>query len=174
MEAVITFAYLVKENQDQLWTKYRRFGSGQAKLAFLKLEAASGDLPTFVDQQTLEAIASEDLWQEYVEIDLGHWAGRSLRDLAEQSGTKDLYDTYYGWTSTFSHAHWCAIRDTNFVTCNNPLHRLHRIPRPFHRLMPSVVLDAVTLTHRSFDLLEQTFPSMKKLARVERAERPKT
>ena len=62
-ELVITFAYLVEMNDEKLWDAYRSYGSGQAKLAFLKLEEASGDAPTFVTSETLEAIANEDLWQ---------------------------------------------------------------------------------------------------------------
>ena len=105
----------------------------------------------------------------YLEIDLGHWAGKNLRDLAEKSHTKDLYDKYYGWTSTFSHAHWCAVRDSNFMTCHNPLHRLHRIPRPYHRLLASVVRDAAALTNTTFELLEKAYPAMERLSRIEQA-----
>ena len=171
VEAVITFSYLVKTDDDKIWMTYRRFGSGQAKLAFLKLEETTGDRPTFVESETLEAIANEDLWQEYVEMELGHWADLNLRDLAVKSGTKDMYDAFYGYTSAFSHTHWCAVRDTNFTTCHNPLHRLHRIPRPLHRLMPSVVMDAAGLTNRAFDLLETTYPSMEKLSRIAKTRR---
>jgi hypothetical protein len=165
-EVVITFSYLVKKNDAELWTAYRNFGSGQAKLAFLKAEQESGDTPSFVDQETLFQIANEDVWQEFLNIDLGHWANKNLRALAIEGGTKDVYDRYYDWTSTFAHAHWCAIRDSNFVTCHNPLHRLHRIPRPYHRLMPTVVRDAVELVNKCYDLLERTYPNMEKVGRI--------
>lgn len=164
-ELVITFSYLMKTDDAKLWSIYRSYGSGQAKLAFLKLEEASGDAPKFVDSETLEAIANEDLWQEFVDIDLGHWAGKNLRELAIDGGTKDIYDKYYGWTSTFMHGQWCAVRDSNFVTCHNPLHRLHRIPRPHHRLLPGVVPDAANLANMGLELLERAFPEMEPLAR---------
>jgi hypothetical protein len=165
-EIVITFAYLVKEDSAMLWTTYRNFGSGQAKLAFLKIEEATGDAPAFVEQETLFQIANEDMWQEFVNVDIGHWAGTNLRDMAIRGKTKPIYDQYYDWTSTFVHGHWCSIRDSNFATCHNPLHRLHRIPRPYHRLMPTVVPNAVKLVNHTFDLLEATFPAMDKLARI--------
>lgn len=165
-EVVITFTYLVKKNSATLWTTYRNFGSGQAKLAFLKMEQAVGDVPTFVDQETLFQIANEDTWQEFVNVDFGHWANKNLRDLAIESDTKEIYDRYYDWTSAFAHGHWCSIRDSNFITCHNPLHRLHRIPRPYHRIMPSVVPDAVSLVNLTFDLLEATYPMMNKLERI--------
>ena len=164
-EIVITFSYLIKVDDAKRWATYRNYGSGQAKLAFLKLEETAGEAPKFVDQETLEALANEDLWQEFVDIDLGHWAGKNLRDLAIEGGTKDVYDSYYSWTSTFTHSQWCAVRDSNFTTCHNMLHRLHRIPRPHHRLLPSVVPDAARLTNRILGMLEVAFPGMEPLAR---------
>lgn len=169
-ETVITFAYLMKSDTPTVWTTYRSYGSGQAKLALLKLEELSGEMPEFVDAGMLQDLANEDFWQEYVDIDLGHWAGKNLRELAISGGTKDVYDTYYSWTSTFTHGQWCAIRDSNFMTCHNPLHRLHRIPRPHQRLLPAVVRDAAMLANRTLDLLEQAYPSMAKVPRFIEAE----
>lgn len=166
-EVVITFSYLVKENSAALWTAYRNFGSGQAKLAFLKLEESSGDIPAFMDKDTLFELANEDRWQEFVNVDFGHWDKKNLRDIAIKGATKDIYDRYYDWTSSYAHGHWCSVRDSNFITCHNPLHRLHRIPRPYHRLMPTVVPDAVTLVNRALDLLQEAFPAIDKLGRVE-------
>lgn len=168
-EVVITFSYLLRKNDPTLWATYRSFGSGQAKLAFLKLEQATGDAPAFVNQETLFQLANEDAWQEFVNVNFGHWNNKNLRDLAIEGGTKDIYDRYYDWASTFVHGHWCAVRDSNFVTCHNALHRLHRIPRPYHRIMPTVVPDAVTLVNRTIDLLEAAFPTMDKLRRIESA-----
>ena len=173
-EVVVTFAYLLKNDTTANWEMYRRYGTGIAKLAFLKLEQVIGDVPSFVDSNTLEEIANEDVWQEFVNVNLGHWANLNVRDLAITGGTKDIYDAYYDWTSTYSHGQWGAVRDSNFITCHNPLHRLHRIPRPFHRLLPSVVPDAVNLANRAIDLLEQAYPKMEKLGRIatEHSEQP--
>jgi hypothetical protein len=106
------------------------------------------------------------VWHEFVNVNLGHWANLNVRDLAIEGGTKDVYDSYYDWTSHYSHGQWGAVRDSNFVTCHNPLHRLHRIPRPFHRLLPTVVPDAVKLANMALDLLERAYPSMEKLGRI--------
>ena len=165
-EVVVTFSYLLKKEDAAMWSTYRNYGTGVAKLAFLKLEQTIGDAPSFVDANTLEEIANEDVWQEFVNVNLGHWANQNVRDLAIEGGTKDIYDAYYDWTSTYSHGQWGAVRDSNFITCHNPLHRLHRIPRPLHRLLPSVVPDAVKLANRSVDLLEQAYPHMEKLPRT--------
>ncbi len=166
VEVVITLSYLIKKDAPKSWQAYRNYGTGVAKLAFLKLEQALGDAPSFVDPNTLEEIANEDVWQEFVNVNLGHWADRNLRELSIEGDTKDLYDAYYDWTSTFSHSQWGAVRDSNFITCHNPLHRLHRIPRPMHRLLPSVVPDAVRLVNRTIDLLERAYPQIERLPRI--------
>lgn len=142
------------------------YGAGQAKLAFLKAQELEGDLPPFMDEDALYAIANEDIWQEFLDIDVGHWANSNLRKLAIDCGAKALYDKYYDWTSAFSHGHWGAVRDTNFVTCHNPLHRLHRIPRFSHRSLNSVEVDAIELTNEMLDLLDRLFPGKNSLGKI--------
>lgn len=157
VESNITLRYLAHRNSDELWQSYRVYGAGQAKLAFLKAQEAE-ELPSFIDEEGLHAIANEDIWQEFLEIDVGHWAKTNLRALALDCGAKDTYDKYYGWPSAFVHAHWGAVRDTNFITCHNPLHRLHRIPRQLHRKLSSVETDAIDLANQMISALDALYP----------------
>lgn len=157
-EIAITLRYLIDKNSADLWRSYRVYGAGQAKLAFLKAQELEGDLPPFLDEAALHGIANEDKWQEYVEIDIGHWADSNLRKLSIECSAKDVYDKYYDWTSGFTHGHWGAVRDTNFLTCHNPLHRLHRIPRLAHRQLNSVEVDAVELVNDMIQRLDALFP----------------
>lgn len=158
-EVSITLHYLAKADSAEMWQSYRVYGAGQAKLAFLKTQQTHGDLPNFIDESTLYSIANEDIWQEFLNIDVGHWANSNLRKLAMDSGAKDIYDKYYDWSSSYIHGNWAAVRDTNFVTCHNPLHRLHRIPRVAHRSLRSVEPDAVKLVNEMIEVLERLFPS---------------
>lgn len=158
VEANITLRYLAQRDDENLWKSYRVYGAGQAKLAFLKAQEAEGELPPFIDESALHEIANEDIWQEFLDIDIGHWANSNLRKLATECGAKDLYDKYYDWVSTYNHSHWGAIRDTNFITCHNPLHRLHRIPRVEHRSLNSVEGDAVELVNQMLDVLDRLYP----------------
>ncbi|WP_176054243.1 DUF5677 domain-containing protein [Paraburkholderia caribensis] len=158
VEAYVTLRYLCQKDDEKLWSGWRVFGSGQAKLAFLKVQESAGDLPSFVDEEALHQIANEDKWQEFLDIDIGHWAKANLRNLAEQCGAKEIYDKYYSWSSTFVHSHWGAVRDTNFITCQNPLHRLHRIPRVVHRRLTSMESDAVALINEMMQLLDKLYP----------------
>jgi hypothetical protein len=158
VEANITLRYLAQKDDEKLWQSYRVYGAGQAKLAFLKAQEVEGDLPPFMDEEALHRIANEDIWQEFLDIDIGHWANSNLRKLAIECGAKDLYDKYYEWASTYAHSHWGAVRDTNFITCHNPLHRLHRIPRNDHRALNSVEQDAVLLVNQTLDVLNELYP----------------
>lgn len=159
-EIRIILAFLHCSADPGIWQRFRSYGAGQAKLAFLKYEMAAGDKPGLVTRETLESLANEDLYQEFVNIDLGSWSGSDLRKMAEQSGTKVEYDRYYGWTSTFVHGHWPAVRDAVFATCLNPLHRLHRVPMPAQRRMEDCARDAVALVNGILATLGEIYPEM--------------
>lgn len=156
-ECHITLAYLAKKDNSDLWKSYRVFGAGQAKLQSLKFEEMENQ-PTYVRDETLSMLANEDAWEEFLPIELGHWEKANLRDLSIQSDTKNIYDQFYGWTSTFTHGHWGAIRDSTYDTCANPLHRLHRIPRQVIRTLPDVIPDACNLVDGILEILGKCYP----------------
>jgi len=167
----ITLAYLLVKDDAELWRMYRNYGTGQAKLTFLKLiKRDSKDLPQHVDIELLEQLANEDMWQEFVSIDFGHWAKLDVRRMAEEAGVKDVYDAYYVWPSGFVHGHWGAIRDSVFDLCANPLHRFHRIPRAMRVDMDDVCFDAIDIVNRVLHLLDQAYPSFS--ARFDKAAAP--
>ncbi|WP_342654969.1 DUF5677 domain-containing protein [Pseudomonas sp. F3-2] len=159
-ECRISLAYLVRCGTDNMWKKFRSYGAGQAKLALLKHEEMSGQKPQFVNQETLEALSNEDFFQEYIEIDLGHWCGKDLRRSADELGTKEDYDRYYGWASGFVHGQWGARRDTNFTHCLNPLHRFHRIPLPRHRMLEPTMADAINLVNSILSDVNAAYPGL--------------
>jgi hypothetical protein len=159
-EIRINLAFLVQKEDEAMWTRFRAYGSGQAKLALLKYEEIASGQPNLVSMDTLKALANEDFFQEFVNIDLGSWSGLDLRKMAEQSGTKDDYDRFYGWTSAFVHGHWGAARDAVLATCVNPLHRAHRGPMPAQRLMESCIPDAIGLVNAILQSVDECYPSL--------------
>jgi len=161
VEARITLSFLALRDEEKLWDQWRTYGAGQVKLAFLKIQESTGDLPSFCSAGELEHLANEDIWQEHLDIDLGHWTKGNLRWMAMQADAKEVYDKFYGWSSGFVHAQWGAIRDTDYVTCHNPLHRLHRIPRAIARRQPSVESDAVELLNTMIGTVEKLYPGQK-------------
>jgi hypothetical protein len=165
LECYVNLAYLAEKDSPQLWSSFRVYGAGQAKLAFLKI-SESEERPSFVTSEALESLANEDMYQEYLSIDLGHWEKSNLRRLSDEAGVKDEYDRYYPWTSTYSHGHWAAVRDSVFDVCGNPLHRLHRIPRPAARLLDDVVDDACKLVDRILGIVENCYPGLRVQVRL--------
>jgi Family of unknown function (DUF5677) len=157
VDNLITLSYLAHKDDSQLWQSYRVFGSGQAKLQYLKLEADETK-PSYVNVETLQNLANEDIWEEFLQIELGHWEKSNTRKMSEEGGVKDFYDRFYGWTSTYSHGHWGAIRDTVFDTCGNPLHRLHRIPRNSPHVLPDVVPDAAACMDKILEAISRCYP----------------
>jgi Family of unknown function (DUF5677) len=116
------------------------------------------DQVSFVDPSVLQALANEDYWQEFVNIDLAHWCGKDLRKMSEEAGCKDDYDRYYGWTSTFVHGQWGAIRDSGLTLCANPLHRLHRTPLREGRTLEDTLPDGLRLVNAILDTVNALFP----------------
>lgn len=157
VDCFISLKYLVTRDTSELWESYRVFGAGQAKLSYLKLDELV-QKPGYVDVNTLQRLANEDIWEELLPIDLGHWAGKDLRTLSIGAGVKDVYDRFYSWTSTFSHGHWGAIRDVGFTVCANPLHRLHRIPRNSARVLSDVIPDVCFLIDGLLETVSQCYP----------------
>ncbi len=157
LEVYVTLAYLLAKDDMELWRSYRVYGAGQAKLAALKLEEAV-DHPLSISVERLRGIANEDIWEEFLDIDLGHWAKVNLRQLAMDAGVKEEYDRFYPWTSTYTHGHWNAVRSVVFDTCGNPLHRLHRIPRGEPLAQPDSIADAVELVDKTLILVNRAYP----------------
>ena len=157
LECAITLTYLATKDGPQLWRSYRVYGAGQAKLALLKLEEDEGT-PEYVDLEELERLANDDAWEEFVEINLGHWDRSNLRKMSDEADVRSLYDRYYPWTSAYLHSHWSALRDSCFQHCTNPLHRLHRIPRAGTRMLPDVLADACAIVDETLSVLAKLYP----------------
>ncbi len=157
IESYITLVYLLRKNDPELWKTFRVFGAGQAKLQYLKLEDLA-EIPSYVDVETLKILANEDLWEEFLPIELGHWNKADLRNLSIEAGSKDDYDKYYAWTSSFTHGHWGSMRESVYDTCGNPLHRLHRIPRRTTRALPDVIPDACEIIDKILRAVDECYP----------------
>lgn len=155
LEAYVSLHYLLYKDDDALWKKWRAYGAGQAKLNALRFDTDM-EPPKFINIEWMEQIAGEDIWEEFLTIELGSWSGLDLRKLSEHSGCKDQYDTHYSWTSGYVHGTWGPIREASFTTCGNPLHRMHRYPD--QKSLPDTITDAVDLANRILDDLEVAYP----------------
>ncbi len=173
VEIRITLAYLKEKADPKLWDKFRAFGVGQAKLALLKLDDIHNQ-PKFAVPDVLERLSNEDYFQEFVAINLGHWCDQDLRKMAEASNTKSDYDRFYGWSSSFVHGHWSALRDSTMTHCFNPLHRLHRIPLYSHRMLENAAWDGAELLNAMLSDLSVLYPTFENRTGLVPADIPKT
>ncbi|MEM9731160.1 MAG: DUF5677 domain-containing protein [Myxococcota bacterium] len=154
-EVRINLRYLLSEDTPDLWKRWRSYGAGQAKLGSLKFDEI--EPPKHIDLESLERIANEDLFEEFVTIDLASWSGSDLRKLSEKTGLKDLYDRHYLWTSGYAHGMWGPIRESCYETCANPLHRLHRVPK--RSPLRDLVDEAVTIVDDVLCDLDAAYPT---------------
>jgi Family of unknown function (DUF5677) len=153
LEVHISLHFLLEKDDQALWKKWRTFGAGQAKLNALRFDDVL-EPPKYIDVDNIERIAGEDIWEEFLTINIGSWSGLDLRRLSEQSGLKDTCDKYYSWTSGYVHGTWGPVRESCFSTCGNPLHRLHRYPES--QPLPDVVDDAAILVDGILEDLGQS------------------
>jgi Family of unknown function (DUF5677) len=109
-------------------------------LGAIKLENAhrKREIETTTDPEKIRTLQlMHDYWDEwmrsqkmsaFIEINLGSWSGLSARKMAEEAGFLDFYNYVYQPFSAAVHSNWAHISDKNSVICENPAHRMHRIP----------------------------------------------
>ncbi len=158
LEIRINLKYLLSKDTADLWKKWREYGAGQAKLNALKFDD-SIEPPKHIDIESIEQIAGEDIWEEFLSVNIASWSGLDLRKISEQSGLKDIYDKHYSWTSGYSHGMWGAIRESCYQTCGNPLHRLHRYPE--RQSLQDTVDDAAILVDAIIQHVDNFYPTFK-------------
>ena len=160
VETYITFTYLLQKEKTEprVWDDYRSYGTGQIKLIYLKFQELKKNTSS-IELDEMDLIANEDRWVEFIPINLGHWDSTNLREMAEETKLKDLYDKFYNYTSGFMHGNWGAVRESVYQKCVNPLHRYHRVPTYDLPLMPSVMKDGMEITNKILGCLSVAYPS---------------
>jgi uncharacterized protein DUF5677 len=159
-ECAINFSYLATKNDPKLWHRFRDYGSGQAHLIAIKFDNRLGTA-NCVDRQYIKAFLFEEDPAIFTDIELGDWAGENIRSRAEKGGTKDLYDSYYDYTSSMLHGDWLGAATFGLTWDLNPMHRLQRVPREFPRCLPSVVPDLCRVCNRLLAVLDSRYPEFK-------------
>lgn len=159
-ECAINLSYLAAKNDAELWHRFRKYGTGQAHLISIKLKNQLASAHC-VDESYINAFLFEEDPALFTDIQLGDWAGENIRARAEKGGTKDLYDSYYDYSSSMLHGDWLGAATFGMTWDLNPLHRLQRVPRELPRLLPSVVPDLCRVCNRLLGVLDEGFPSIK-------------
>ncbi len=91
---------------------------------------------TYPDGRSMEGLGSENLADqlgagfspELLDIELGNWTKKSVRELAFAAGLEKQYRLVYDPASADIHGTWMSLANSNLTWCALPLHRYHRIP----------------------------------------------
>jgi len=156
-ETHIMLEWLNQEGDRSDYQDFIEYGLGQEKLLLEHSKNVASDFP---DEEVGDLEQGLDDLEQKIEtqramyllpVDVGHWADKNTRELAQEAGCKDVYDMRFQQHSAAVHSQWNAIDKANLVTCHNPLHQYHKIPefRPVYK-NPYAVVEAGNLMNRSF------------------------
>lgn len=130
-DAHITLAWILKEPLERS-RQFIVFGLGQEKLLVehrkTQLEADGLDPENDPLVKASEAWLNSQLFTFLTEVNVGNWAGKDVRTMAEEADCKSLYNFAYSPFSSVAHNMWSHISRYNLVECPNPLHRYHKTP----------------------------------------------
>lgn len=116
----------ISENPDAA-LRYRSYGAGRAKLIVARSEE-NGESPHYLFVEELNAVANERRADMFVDMPIGGFYPKSIRDTAIECGCKNIYDSYYDTGSMYAHAEWGGVATSAVQMCGNPLHLGHYIP----------------------------------------------
>jgi hypothetical protein len=150
------FKYLVQQNDEALYSRFKDYGRGRLKLLKLHLEEyrdslddPSPDLDRNIEY--LDVLVNQDIWEEFQDISIeGNFAGIDTRKMADQVGLLSEYRLLFAPASSNVHGEWAALDQYVLAVCQNPLHRRHRIPRSDLgiRLGPELVESALSIANQ--------------------------
>ena len=148
-DTCITFGYLAKCGSGEDFERFRKYGEGQEKLLMLHLQD-SYEGERSLDGRNVQTIGDELGWltPELMDIELGHWAGKDTRKLAQDAGMEKFYRLVFTPTSSHLHGSWMSLKHSNLCHCNEPLHRFHRLPT---YLEPPLFVDTMIAAQGMFE-----------------------
>ena len=125
----ITFGYLAKCADENMFHRFQEYGEGQEKLLMLHLQDNHPEA-TSLEGRDAASIAEElgGFSVELIDIELGHWAKKDERKLAIAAGMEDIYRLVFSPASGDVHGSWVSLKKSNLCVCVEPLHRFHRLP----------------------------------------------
>lgn len=133
-DARIIIAWLLEQDDAELFKKFKDYGVGKRKLFKLQLEELMDreDISTDENDEALhkrlEAEVNQDVMEEFVKIDFGgSFSGKNIRQMAKEAGLAELYSLSYQPLSTEAHGEWGSLISSDLRHCGNPLHRYHRM-----------------------------------------------
>lgn len=128
LESVFYLRFLSKEDNEDLYKEFVKYGIGQEKLF-------KAHLATLLDEKKIESSdeiidyvnssTDDEIWDELISIKLSNFV--NLNKLADKIDSKYEYSVYYQRYSITEHGQWPALKRFYLKRCKNPLHRFHFI-----------------------------------------------
>lgn len=160
IENYIMMKYLYKEksNNPNIWTDFKIYGIGQYKMTLSRYRDYNGPTNSHFNNGYIEYIVNEFKGEETVDIDTRIFKDKNMRDKATYVDEKDLYMFYYDYDSSFEHGLWGAIRESSFLKCDNPAHKLHLIPDIDDLcVLSSVLNDCIMVMNKTIVFLDALY-----------------
>ena len=114
--------------------EYINFGLGSEKLLAHHYQKAVSEEGNNGFREHIESIAEYSLawvesqqFQQFVEVNLGSWAGQSVRKMAQETDSESLYNFAYVPFSANLHNQWNHVGKFNATQCANPMHKQHYV-----------------------------------------------
>ncbi|NNE59123.1 MAG: hypothetical protein HKN36_13530 [Hellea sp.] len=116
---------------EQRSKEYISYGLGQEKLltANYQKELEEGNADKRVElivERNLDWIESQ-MFQMFVEVNLGSWTGMSVRKMCDEIGDPSLYKFSFAPFSACTHNSWNHVGKWNARLCENPMHKQHMV-----------------------------------------------
>lgn len=130
VDARILIGWLITRDDPGIFAAYREHGLGRLKLLREHIKADFGDEPDDEARQYLKYLDTRvnlERGEWFQPVNLGSYADVSPRKMAIEADLKREYDLCYAPLSSENHGEWPALRDSDTVTCKEPLHGGHRI-----------------------------------------------
>lgn len=129
----ITLAWLATRGAEKDFEQFVEYGLGQEKLLLEHLNSRLDDLDpkSKILREEIEEMRSwinSQLITDFLPVNVGSWTKKSVREMADETGSLAIYNLSYTPFSAVVHGMWNAIAKMNLKFCINPLHRLHRVP----------------------------------------------
>ena len=157
----ITLAWILRDPLDRA-RKFILYGLGQPKLILEHLKARLSSEGS--DPQNDPLVRATEAWltsQRFpflTEVNVGSWSELTVREMAEETDSLDLYRHAYLPFSAATHSTWHHTSRLNLQLCENPLHRYHGIPvDPEIEIDPDYLYRAARYVEKSFRLFDDTF-----------------
>lgn len=133
IECLITFRW-IKADPFVRSVEYINFGLGNEKLMAHHYQKALSDRKEAKNADEISQILEHSIgwvdgqqFQQFVDVNLGSWAGNSIRRMAQDVDSEDLHKFAYVPFSACAHNQWNHVGKFNAVQCENPMHKRHYI-----------------------------------------------